>query len=715
MSTATASISSLKDFEQDPQGQYKYWNEEISGALQRMQRWHKLGDRIVRYYLDQRSVANEAEFATNTRLNLFHSNVVTLQSMLYGNVPKVDVSRRYADPNDDVSRVAAEIMQRLLNNDIQEEHDGVTCVLRACLQDRLLPGLACARVRYEVETEGEGENEQITWEDAPVDYFHWRDVAWGWSRTWSNIPWLAFRSFLTRDEVEARFGAEAARGVKYKKQSVNEAKEGAQESDESSLWQKAEIWEIWDKTKRNVVFYSDGYDKILETRSDPLQLSGFFPSPPFFMANQTTSLYFPTPDYHLAAGLYREIDALQSRIEIITSAVKVIGVYDSSAKELGRMFREGFDNQLIPVDSWALFAEKGGIAGQIDWFPLADVVAGLDKLRELRSETIELLYQVTGLSDVLRGGGEGQYEGTGQAALKAKFASIRVQAMQEEFATFASNLMAIKAEIISRHFSGPSIALRANIENTFDKDIAPQAIELLKNWQKARLRVVIRPESVAMTDFAQLKAERTEYINALAVFMQSAAPLLEQEPKQRPFLLRLLQWGLAGFKGSSDIEGVLDKAIEAAEETNEQPEKPDPALQAAQMNNQMAMQLEDQRQRGKLAEIQAKAQADLMLREADKQADIETSLAEHQAKMAETQAELESALAQTSAKMQADILVEQVKGQTTMLQNAQAAQVEVEKDVINHQMDIDKAVRQTELNIKEMANTPSSEGSSSND
>jgi hypothetical protein len=144
------------------------------------------------------------------RINLFHSNVTTLMSMLYGNVPQVDVSRRYADADDDVGRVAAEMMERLLNNDISENGEEINAVLRSTLQDRLLPGLGCARVRYEAEFEQvevevavqkEGAEqpetvfemqteERLVFEDAPCDYYYWRDVLWSWARNWSELTWL---------------------------------------------------------------------------------------------------------------------------------------------------------------------------------------------------------------------------------------------------------------------------------------------------------------------------------------------------------------------------------------------------------------------------------------------------------------------------------------------------------------------------------------------
>lgn len=709
----TGTIESRDDYEDDEQGQYQYWMDELTGSLDARKNWHRQGAKIVNRYLDGRSAENDGVLNLQ-RLNLFNSNITTLMSMLYGNVPKVDVSRRFADPNDDISRVAAEIMERILNNDIEANGDDYNSVLRGVLQDRLLAGLGCARVRYEVETEvemvaslnAEGvtvmvEQERVIFEDAPVDYVHWQDILWGWGRTWKDIAWLGYRSWLNKDEVTARFGKDVARNLTFKRQTVNDDRDIQDDADTMSVWQKAEIWEIWDKVSRKVYWISKGYDKVLDVKDDPLQLSNFFPSPAFMLANPTTSLYAPTPDFHLSRDLYNEIDVLQTRITIITKAIKVVGLYDSACGDsIGRMLQEGTDNQLIPVDSWALFAEKGGIAGSVQWMPLQDIVGALDKLREMRDETIQLLYQVTGMADIMRGTTSGQYEGVGQSELKAKFGSVRVQALQDSFAKFASDLLQIKAEIISRHFSPENIALVANIENSFDRELAPQAIGLIKDPALARLRVVIRPESVAMVDYAQLKQERTEYISAIALFMQSAAPLFEQDPSLMPFLLQMLQWGLAGFKGSSEIEGVVDRAIEAAQKAaDNQKQQPDPAQQQLQMQQE----LEQIKMNGEMQKIQAKAQADMQTRAFDRQADIETSMAEHRSKMVEIEAEMFSEIARTKAKMEADLALERAQMQANLAQTVTTAQAEVDKDTVTTELEIQKEQVKTALKIDEMA------------
>lgn len=719
----SGAIQSRDDYEDDSKGKYAYWVDELMSSEKQRKRWHKQAAKIVRRFVDERrSVSSDLNDSVGgdglSRLNLFHSNVQTLMSMLYGNLPTVDVARRYADADDDVSRVASEMMERMLNNDIQDNGEDYNSILRACLQDRLLSGLGCARVRYEMETEvtqvmmdnGTGvmvevEQEQLVWEEAPIEYIHWQDVLWSWARTWADVTWVAYRTWLTRDEAAERFGEGVAKQLTYKRQTVNENKDDTSDDDQNSAWEKAEIWEVWDKIDRKVCWVSKGYSRLLDHKDDPLELDGFFPSPPFFLANQTTTLYQPTPDFHLAQDLYNEIDILQTRITTITTAIQATGVYNADAgPEVGRLMNEGSDNTLIPVKNWSLFVEKGGLEGAMQFLPLRDFVETVDKLRQIRDETIQLLYQVTGMADVMRGSSQGQYEGVGTSQLKAKFGSVRVQALQDSFAKFASDLMKIKAEVIMKHFSPETIAKSANIENTFDAELAPQALALLAQPELARLRIVIRPESVAMVDFAALKQERTDFIQALALFMQSSAPLMEQDKSMAPFLFQLLQWGLSGFKGAQDIEGVIDKAIEQQQKkAKEQEGQPDPEQQKMQMQMQMQMQMEQAKQQAELAKIQAKAQADASTREIDKQADIETAIAQHQAKLREIEAEVFASIAETQAKLQADLAVEQAQASANIQQTVATAESEITKDAANMEMEVQKGQVQTALKIQEIA------------
>lgn len=687
--TTSGSITSRKDFKKDPSDQYQYWDIELRASEKRLKEWRKEAEKIQRRYIDNRKGMSDPQTSgerAGFRLNLFNANTKTIYNMLYGKLPRIDVSRTDLDPADDVARVGAEILERCLRQDLSQHGEENDQIFRSALLDRLLGGLGCARVRYdavlvpnEAETAVEGEEpatERLESESAPIDYYYWADVAWGWSRSFADLPWLGFRSYLTQDQIEKRFGKEAADGVELKQRTVSAEKSGVEDPDMNSAWQKAEVWEIWDKSRKKVVWMSPGYPKILDTKKDPLRLQGFYPAPPFFLANPTNALYIPTPDFHLAQDLYNEIDVLQTRIAILTEAVKVVGVYDSGADGIKRMLSEGVENDLIPVDNWAMFAEKGGIQGQVDWLPIQEIVAALTQLITVRDQTISLLQQQTGMADVMRGELQNQYEGVGQTKEKTKFASVRVQALSEEFATFTTNLQQIKAEVICKHFSPETIAQMSNMQFSADRELVPQAIQLLKDPATARYRIAIKSETMAQEDYASLQTERTNYLNGLSTFLQSATPLMEKDRRSTPFLMEMLKWAMAGFKGASEIEGILDKAIEVMSQPEQQKEPPP---SEAQQQAQAQLQLEEMRQKGKLASDQAKAQQDMQIREQDMQMDIQTRQAEHQMEMQKQYNEAQNQMSVIAAKMEADVQTELMTSQINADQADRAVQGEIEK------------------------------------
>jgi hypothetical protein len=183
-----------------------------------------------------------------------------------------------------------------------------------------------------------------------------------------------------------------------------------------------------------------------------------------------------------------------------------------------------------------------------------------------------------------------------------------------------------------------------------------------------------------------------EYINALAMFMQSSAPLVQLDKKIVPILLELLKWGLAGFKGSNEIEGVLDKAISLFQKQADQPDtKPNPEqmkmqaeMQKMQMEGQMAkeehaakMQLEQQKGQQSMQEAQQTFQLELMKMKAEIQQDqqkfqleLKQMLMEMQFKKQELQVEV-----QAKAQEQAD----QFAFNTAEREHEEAVQVRSDK------------------------------------
>lgn len=619
-----------QEFEDTPQGQYKRWNKELTDAKEWFRHFHKKGEKVVKEFLDDRKDTNESIGVVATKLNLFHANTVTLMSMLYGRIPKVEVSRRFADADDDVARVAGEILTRILNTDIEVAGEDIASVFRSGLQDRLIPGLGTARVQYQCETEvksidaitdmvtGEElapatQSEQISKEWTDIVYTHWKDILWSPCRTHAEIRWKAYRAYLDKKKFKARFP-----DVKIDRVTFSTKGFMSKGDSKGASYEQAEVWEIWSKDDKKVYWYSEGVDEILDSSDDPLGLDGFWPDPPPIVSNVTTSKYIPKSDYEIAQDLYREIDELETRITLLTQACKLVGVYDKSNEGVQRVLDEGVENQLIPVENWAMFSEKGGLKGVVDWLPLEEVANTIQILTQKQSDKIQQLYQVTGMNDVMRGAA--QTEGTPVSAterkIQANYGSIRIEALQNEFARWVSDIQSLKAEIICKHYQDYCIIQQSNIMTSADgqdEQLIQQAVALLKDPSQAKWKISVRPESLAIADYAQLKQDRTEYLFGLAQFLQSAAPMIQEAPASAPYLLKMLKWGMAGFRGSSEIEGVMDQAINAMEKQPPQ-QKSDPAAQKAQADIQkvqMEMQQSKDEHAANMQMIQQKGAQDI--------------------------------------------------------------------------------------------------------
>ena len=204
--------------------------------------------------------------------------------------------------------------------------------------------------------------------------------------------------------------------------------------------------------RRRVYFIAKSHGETCKEVDDPLKLEKFFPCPEPLSATMTNDTMIPVPDYAESQDQYIQIDELTKRIDILTASTKVVGVYDASAQSLKRVFEEAQEPNLIPVDSWAMFAEKGGLKGAIDWVPIENIAATLKILIEVRTQIIQDLDRTTGISDIMRGTSDAR-ETMGAQRLKTNNSSTRLQERQDEMARFCRDIICIMAEIVSEHYS----------------------------------------------------------------------------------------------------------------------------------------------------------------------------------------------------------------------------------------------------------------------
>jgi hypothetical protein len=303
------------------------------------------------------------------------------------------------------------------------------------------------------------------------------------------------------------------------------------------------------------------------------------------------------------------------------------------------LLTEGDNNTLIPVDKWMAFSEKGGLKGSIDLLPLDTLANALLQCYRARQEIKQQIYEITGLSDILRGASQASETATAQQ-IKGQFASLRLRSMQEEVALFASDLIRLKAQIICTKFQPQTILMYAAASQMqpVDQQLIPQALELIKDKPLRNFRIEVSADSLVQLDEAAMKRERTEFIGAFAGFLQQAMPIAQTSPEMTPVLMEIMKFGISAFKSSKQLEGVIDQALDQikVKMAQPQPPKPDPEmmkLQAQQQSEQMRVQADMQI-------AQAKAQFDAQKQQFDAQ--LESAKLEREQQMERFKAELDA-------------------------------------------------------------------------
>ena len=630
-----------------------YWKNQLQISAKELEKFHSRGRRVIKKFMgEENSESNLSAAADAENFPVFWSNVGILKAALYAIPPKPVVKREFDDFMDQEGRVAAVMMERLLAQPFAEPDSLMNSVFKQIVEDRLLPGLGQCWLRYEVETaEEESEEhggeptEYITEEEVCADYVYWEDFLWQPSRVWSEVTWVARRCWLSRSEFRERFPDISLETMTWQLKPT--AGQSNKVTPENNSIKKTEIFEVWNKVKRDVHWISKSHEFELDHQQDPLGLDNFFPCPKPLMATTTTSSTVPKADYLMTQAQYRRLDNLTRRISLLETAIQASGVYDKTNKELSQILNNNV-NKMIPVDNWAMFAEKGGMKGTIDWFPLEMITNALDKLRDLKSEAKAELYELTNISDIMRGASAPRETAAAQT-LKAQYSSVTLQYRQNEVAEFIQEVLRIKGEIIANHFQPETIIKNSLIELTPDAEYAQAAVGIIKDHWAQCYRTVIYADTLSIPDYNAERQGRTEFITATGQFVSQIIPLLQMEPTSAPFFMQLLQWAIASFRSAQSIEGVFTKAITEMTKSaqNPKPEKPDPALIKANAEVQ-ALQMKT---KASVEDSQAKTQAAVRSEQIRTESQVKQDMVQAESQAAQNEAQMNASVQKTQTEI----------------------------------------------------------------
>ena len=568
-------------------------------------RWEGRSEKIIKRYRDDRT-----QTTSQSHYNILWANVQTLKAATFSRMPKPDVSRRFKD-NDPVARVASLLIERALDFEITHSND-FHSTLTAAVYDRFLGGRGVAWVRYEpvIETtetesmesiseddlESETEEEYIKTESTPVDYVHWKDFGHEVARQWDEVTCVWRKVYMTRGMLRDRF-PEDKFGDLADRIPLDSSPDDQKMKQTEGVGKRALIVELWDKEAKKVCWISMSLGKTLDEVDDPLELEDFWPCPRPLYATITNESLVPVPDYTLYQDQANELDVLADRIKGLIDALKVRGVYDASTPELARLFTEGDNNSLIPIKNFSAFAEKSGLRGSIDIVDITPIANALNNAYQAMGQVKQQIYDITGISDIIRGASNANETATAQQ-IKGQYATLRLKVFQDDVAMFASEILKIKAQIICQHFQPETILKIGGAENLSDTDkqMIPQALDLIKNNATRTFRIEVATDSMLYADEQQEKADRIEFMTATSGFVEKAVQAAQVAPQLVPLMMDLLKFGVTGFRVGRTLEGEFDnladqmKQAQAKKDANPQPAQPTPEMMKAQSDQQIAQQ-----------------------------------------------------------------------------------------------------------------------------
>lgn len=647
------------------------WANRIEEARDREKDWRKDAKEAV--------VIFEADKDKTTPYNILYANTQILSPSVYNNPPRPRVKRRYND-DDPTGKAGAEVVQRVLEyliDDSDPNYASIDGISKKGVLQALVAGRGQAKVKYDPVFSKDGDKlayETICAEHVPYDRFYH-----GYGKEWCDIPWIAFEHYKTKDELKEILRANdqeesIADAVEYDYSS--EAMKAEQDSKivtDVDTVELAQIYEIWDKVNKKVIFIASGYeDKPLFVLDDPLQLSGFYNVPePIGFFHRISGL---TPQilYKIYRNQANELNAITRRISKIIDALKVRGFYDGNLGTIGELLTQE-DNTLLPAENIAALEGKA-LDNFIWFFPIEKLVGVLQQLYVAREQVKGVIFELTGIADIMRGDSTAS-ETLGAQNLKSQWGSMRLKEMQKEVARFIRDLLRLMAELAITKLDQKTIMAMTELDYPTNQEkeelkvqlqqlqlqvaqmqqsgIPPEQVQqqlqplqaqmepmqarlaqpswedilvLLKDDLMRQYRIDIETNSTIEIEASEDKQEVAEFLNAFAQFLNGISPLVQSGQMPFPVAKAIMAQVIRKYRFGEEVEDQIMKMQEPPAPTDPNKEANDAKMAMDKQKAELDMQAKQQDMQIK----QQSAELDMQLKQAKAQQDEQEAVRQQQ-------------------------------------------------------------------------------------
>lgn len=508
----------------------------------------------------------------NHRYSILWANTEILKASTFNRVPKPDVSRRWQMPDDQGQEVAqrtAIVMEKALQFGADDKKRFARPINQSN-QDAWIGGLGQIRVKVEQKLQPfDDGSERSVDQRAPLDYVYWDSFRWSPARTWNDVWWVEYDHLMTRDDMRANpatreHANDIPLTVTVSAGHVSARTDDKDHSEPPSSIGRALIRERWDKRREKRIWLADGWKNVLLKEDPPASFDGFFDCPEPLVYFRTNDIYMPLPHYGFYEALAIELDDVTERLAGLTSMAKACGAYDQVMKEFNDI-ADLPDGVFIPLSQGA--GSDKAIKDKVFLWPVDMVVTAIVQLSARQAQLRQIIDDVTGISDIIRGQ-TSPSETLGAQQLKAQFGDFRLSSPQDEMQRFVEDAVKLQGEVTAEVFEQDTLARISG------EQVDGEMMELMRDEQMRSYRVSVSLDELVQPDEEAQKQRGIEYLGAMQSFFAEALPTIQAFPQMAPLIGAMVKFANRLFNAGRELEEQVDETMDALAQQASQPQEP---------------------------------------------------------------------------------------------------------------------------------------------
>jgi hypothetical protein len=351
--------------------------------------------------------------------------------------------------------------------------------------------------------------------------------------------------------------------------------------------------------------------------------------------------------------------------------------------------------------------------------PVEQLVSTLMQLYAAREKSKQVIYEITGISDILRGASQASETATAQN-IKAQWGTLRLKRLQREVQRYARDVMRMMLEIAATKLSEESWAkitglpfmtstqqqqakmlaqaaqmsgqpLDPAMMQQLQQPAWPDILGVLRDDIQRSYRVDIETNSTVEPEAVEDQKNISELMMAIGQFLTGVGPLVAKKVLPFEIAQTMLLTITRRFRFGPEIEDQIKRMQEPPEEQNTDGQADQAKMQMEMQIAQARMQMEGQlaqateqriqqaevakhqretqaeqyRQQMETAKLQLMQQIELAKMEAAKQAGLAERQAERHTAQMQAQMQQETELRKAEIQMQTQIAIAKIKADST--------------------------------------------------